>query len=224
LYGVQLPFVWCYLLVDGDEVVVIDTGMGPAASMVMRWFERTGRRRQLRAILLTHGHLDHAGCAERLRQWSKAEVYLHPADDPIARGDYPYRGITRICGLLETIGRATFASRPPQKLTPLADGQRLPFWGGLEVVHLPGHTPGHVAFYSRKKKILFCGDSILYWGGRCVFPFVLFNVDSRQVRESILGVADLDVEWVYPGHHFGLNRNLIIDVRGYAANVARGQS
>jgi glyoxylase-like metal-dependent hydrolase (beta-lactamase superfamily II) len=222
---VKLPFVWSYLLVEGDEVVAIDTGFGPAAAMVTRWFERTGRRReQLRAILLTHGHLDHAGCAERLRQWSRAQVHLHPADYPIVRGNYRYRGLNRFCGFAELIGRMAFGGRPPRDLAPLADGQRLPYWGGLEVVHLPGHTPGHVAFYSKTKKILFCGDSILYWRGRCAFPFVLFNVDSRQVRETILRVADFDVDWVYPQHHFGLNRNLILDVRSYAAKKANGAS
>ena len=217
LIGIRHPVVWQYLLIDGESVVSIDAGMGLAAWRVKRWFARSGRApEQLKAILLTHGHLDHAGCAERLRQWSGAETYMHPADAPIIRGRFGYRGWARVCGTLEALGRPLTGYRLPRIDHSLEDGQVLPFWGGLRVIHLPGHTPGHLGFYSAKKKILFAGDSILAPFGSATFPLSIFNVDDRQVRDSVLRIADLDCDWIYPMHHRLLRRNLMPGIRRYA--------
>src|SRR5690606_2914534 len=104
-----------YLLIDGDDVTAIDTGMGLSGRRIQRWFRATGRSpQQLKAILLTHGHLDHAGCAEGLRRWSGARLYLHPDDLPITRGEFPYQGPARVCGFLEAAGRPMFRYQPPQ--------------------------------------------------------------------------------------------------------------
>ena len=56
---------------------------------------------------------------------------------------------------------------------PIADGDELPFWGGLRVVHLPGHTLGHCGFYSKAHDLLFSGD---------LFASYFFNVASAAAR------------------------------------------
>jgi glyoxylase-like metal-dependent hydrolase (beta-lactamase superfamily II) len=210
LIGFKALFVWHYLLLDDDDdITALDTGFGAAHRSIQKWFRETGRRpERLTDVLLTHGHLDHAGCAERLRAWSGAVIRMHPADKPIVDGRGSYPGWSAIGGLLERIGRPLTLYRPPTSFEPLADGMALPNWGGLRVIHLPGHTAGHCGFYSEAKRILFIGDSILSSGDRALFPAPIFNADGRELRRSLARTLDLDVEFVYPMHHRKLTTNL----------------
>lgn len=111
----------------------------------------------MRAILLTHGHLEHAGAAA-LRTRTGAPLHAHPLDAAHLEARHPYRGATRVCGALEAAGRWILGYEPPPIDAPLADGDVLPVWGGLRVVHLPGHTVGHCGFHSLRHDFLFNGD------------------------------------------------------------------
>jgi glyoxylase-like metal-dependent hydrolase (beta-lactamase superfamily II) len=144
---------WCFLLVDGDASVMIDTGMVGEPFLIQRRVRKLGLKPQsIKAILLTHGHLDHAGNLSWLKAWTGAKAYAHPEEMRHVAGTYPYTGIARWCGRLEGAGRFLFRYRAASIDEFLSDGQELPFWGGLKVIHLPGHTRGHCGFYSAKHK------------------------------------------------------------------------
>ena len=149
----------CFLLHAGNNSVMIDTGLAGEPARIRRLFQRLKLAPQsLKVILLTHGHLDHAGNLAWLKSWTGAKVCAHPIEQAHIDGTYPYQNLNRWCGRLEAAGRKLFNYRPAGIDEFLSEGQTLPFWGGLQVIHLPGHTLGHCGFYSIQHQLLFCGD------------------------------------------------------------------
>src|SRR5450631_4045878 len=81
----------CFLLADGDNSVMIDTGLFGEMIFIRRKLKQLGLAPQsVKAILLTHGHLDHAGNLARLKRWTDAKVLAHPAEQRHIDGTYPY--------------------------------------------------------------------------------------------------------------------------------------
>jgi glyoxylase-like metal-dependent hydrolase (beta-lactamase superfamily II) len=191
----------CYLLVEGDEACMIDTGLAGETLQVRRLLRRLGLApRAIRAILLTHGHLDHAGNLAALKRWTGARIYGHPAERRHVAGTYPYRGTARWCGRLEAVGRFLLRYRPAPIDELLADGDPLPFWGGLRVLHLPGHSEGHCGFYSERHGLLFSGDLFASYFFSLHLPPPIFNSLPHLIPASLDKVEALDPRLILPNH------------------------
>lgn len=195
---------WTHLLITGREVVLLDTGLFGDARRIREALSSLGK---LKAILLTHGHLDHTANAAELQEWSSAKVYAPVGDEDHIAGNHRYRGVARVCGGLEAVGRALMRYRQPRVDVWIRDGDELPFWGGLRVVGLPGHTAGHIGFLAPGKRVFFPGDAFaLSW--RIALPPAIFNTDSGQVRTSFQKAAAVDADLFVPAHYFWLPPDL----------------
>jgi glyoxylase-like metal-dependent hydrolase (beta-lactamase superfamily II) len=209
LYAIRGLMGCCFLLHDGDQSVMIDTGLFGEPFFIRRLFRRLHLLpSSLKAILLTHGHLDHAGNLARLQDWSGATIYAHPGEQAHINGTYPYQGINRWCGRLESAGRQMFGYRPAKIDRPLVDGQQLHYWGGLEVVHLPGHTLGHCGFYSHKYNLLFCGDMMAGYFFSTHRPPAILNSAPEKIAASAEKIRQLQPHWIIPCHFDFLNGDL----------------
>ncbi len=198
----------CFLLHDGNQSVMIDAGLFGEPVFIRRLFRRLGLTpRSLQAILLTHGHLDHAGNLAWLKQWSSATVYAHTHEQAHVDGTYPYQGINRWCGRLEAAGRTVFGTRPALIDQCLTDRQMLPFWGGLEVIHLPGHTLGHCGFYSARHRLLFSGDMFGSYFFNTHKPPAILNSAPELFPESAAKIRQLKPRWMVPCHFDVLDGN-----------------
>ncbi len=191
-----------HVLIDSDGVVLLDTGFPGDARRIRRQIERLGAGpRDVRAILLTHGHIDHAGNAAALQDWCGAPLFAHALEQPHLDGSFPYAGFAWICGALEAAGRAVTRYRPARIDVPIAEGDALPFWGGLRVVHLPGHTLGHCGFYSARFNLLFSGDLWVRFLMRTQPSPRIFSDDVTLVPGSMRKARALGAHWIVPGHY-----------------------
>ena len=191
----------CFLLADGDNSVMLDTGLFGEMFLIRRKMKHLGLApHSIKTILLTHGHLDHAGNLARLRRWTGAKILAHPVEQQHVNGTYPYQGINRWCGRLEAVGRKVFIYQPAVIDEFLSDGQWLPLWGGLRVVHLPGHTLGHCGFYSEKFNLLFCGDMMAGYFFNTHKPWPILNSAPEQLAASAEKIRRLKPRWLLPCH------------------------
>jgi len=202
LFSIRGLMGCCHLLREGDDCVLVDTGLVGEPFFLRRLLRRLKLApAALKAVLLTHGHLDHAGNLAWVKDWSGAAIYAHPNEQAHIDGRYPYQGSNRWCGRLEALGRRVLGYRPVQVDEFLADGQQLPFWGGLQVVFLPGHTLGHCGFFSARHKLLFCGDMMASYFFSVHKPWAILNTAPELLPASAEKIRQLRPRWILPGHY-----------------------
>ena len=168
------------------EAAIVDPGGD--LDKVLAVVEEKGVR--VRMILLTHGHLDHAGAATELSERLGVQVIGPHEDDQFWLDGMP--GQARMFGM----GSGEVVM-PDQYLV---DGDKVSFGEvELEVLHCPGHTPGHVVFYEPTTNVAVVGD-VLFQGsiGRTDFPRGNHNDLINAITTKLWPLGD-DVTFL-PGH------------------------
>ena len=147
------------------------------------------------ALLVTHGHVDHAGGAAGVVERTGVSAYLHPDDDYLVSD--PATQLRSIFGFVPP-GAEEFA--PPERYVDLAHGQHLEFAGfDFEVRHTPGHTLGHCVFVVEEEGLVFSGDQLFAGSiGRSDLPGGDFRTLMASMRTQVMTLSD-DTR-VLPGH------------------------
>ena len=201
-----------YLVEQAGEVTIIDAGLSGYYGNIDRELAAMGRApTDVRALVLTHGHSDHLGFAERLRRERAVPVSVHEADAALARGEVPNPskglGPVKLGPLLGFLWFSLLHGglRTPKlhQVSTFGDGATLDVPGSPRVILTPGHTPGSAALHVASLGALFVGDAFATYAvttgarGPQVAPF---TADAAQAVTSLTRLEAISADYVLPGH------------------------
>ena len=226
---IPFPIKWvnCWYIVDSIPTLV-DAGVNSDEALEAVGAAMSihgGSIRDLRRIIITHGHGDHIGLAGRIADLSGAEVFVHPLDrtDILTRPGEPLRERKgRLCSFLVEGGmsqressdlvesvlsryRGAFSALNEQTIVEGAEVFRFDDFD-LELIHTPGHSPGSIVLLNRRDGILFSGDSLIE---EITFNPALESEGEEPIsgylslasyRASLDLIESLPVKKTLPGH------------------------
>lgn len=178
----------CFLLVDEatQDALLIDPGDNPAA--ILDLVQRTGAH--LRGIINTHAHLDHVMAIPEIKAATGAPFYLHKDEAPILAAAPKM--------IAAWLGQQW--GPPPDIDATLSPGDLLHLGESvLEIRHVPGHSPGSLAFVDHQGHQVWTGDALFAGSiGRTDLPGGNTQQLLQAIRSQLLTLPD-DTK-VYPGH------------------------
>ncbi|MBQ5328164.1 MAG: MBL fold metallo-hydrolase [Oscillospiraceae bacterium] len=197
----------CYLLVGKENALLIDTGLG--VSDISKEVLKITNKPVM--AVPTHVHWDHIGGL-----WKFSEFYVHESEKDWIEENFPLSNEfvrkmlvkgNNLTGFINVDDYAVFQGNPKKILI---DGDIIDLGNRkIEVLHTPGHSPGHMCFFEEKTGYLFSGD-LIYKG-------TLFanydSTDPEKYIESVQKISKLPVNRVFPAHHsMDIQTEIISDV------------
>jgi glyoxylase-like metal-dependent hydrolase (beta-lactamase superfamily II) len=221
--GLRITFVNVFGITHSDNSwTLIDAALPMSESYIRRWAEKHFAGPP-RAIVLSHGHFDHVSSAQGLADHWNVPIYAHPLEHPYLTGqkEYPPPNPGAGGGLMSLL--SPLLPRGPinlgNRLRDLPAGEngesknnqsfQLPGW---EILHTPGHTPGHVSFFRAEDRTLLPSDAFCTTKPESFFeaaiaqkselhgPPAYFTSDWNSARASVQRLAALEPETIAPGH------------------------
>ena len=203
-----------YLLIEGDELIVIDTGTAGNAKKIISYLQKIGRQpSNVSTIVLTHFHMDHAGSVKELKDLTNAKVAVHAEDADYVSGKRP---LPKPKNVLFRAVSSFIKFTPVQPDTILEDNDKI---GQLTVIHTPGHTLGSIALLDEAKKVLFAGDALRFDGKKLSGPPEQFTLDPNKAKESIGKISALSFDIMLCGHGEPLKPNASDAVKKYCESL-----
>lgn len=177
----------CYFAINEDtgEVLIVDPGASAGRLIEICKDEKLNPV----AILLTHGHFDHATGAAEIAEHFSIPIYAHEKEKETL--ETPGMNLSGWEGREQTFGADIY----------LKDEQEIDLAGfHIRLLHTPGHTPGGCCYFFSYQNVLFSGDTLFCTSiGRTDFPGGSSSRLIRSIREKLMVLPD-DIT-VYPGHN-----------------------
>lgn len=206
VYEHKLGPVNVWFIVDDDGVTLVDTCYVNKEQQVLAPLSELGKTpADVKRILLTHCHPDHAGSLAAIKKITGAPAMMHAVDAGVVRGAVPLGQPPKPSpGLMNAVLYRVFIAASPAVVPPaeiereVADGEVLPISGGVRVMHTPGHSPGHVAYLlERDGGLLFAGDVC---SNMPSLGYSIVYDDFEQGKRTLARLSGVNAATVCYGH------------------------
>jgi glyoxylase-like metal-dependent hydrolase (beta-lactamase superfamily II) len=200
LYQLKIGYVSLYLIKGEGEWALVDTGIANQGKNILGAMDKADLKGPINHIILTHLHHDHTGSLNELKKLTGARLYAHEKEaDGISQGQN-MRPCVPAPGLLKKMihryllkgGRPTFFEKGTPIDTILQGGELLPLGPGVEVIHTPGHTTGHICLLLKEEGgTLIVGDAAS--GGKTPQDPMLFEEKEAGYESlKLIGTRKFD--------------------------------
>lgn len=177
-FNIGLFIVSVWIVKSGECYYLIDTGMGRMGMYVIEQYIGKENVSKIKAIILTHGHSDHAGGLQHIQaNYPHIPVIIESIEIQYLLGEvaYPKRKKPEKTRLSQK-GIIPLASEAAQKMLESS---------GLHALFTPGHSPGHTSFYHKQDNVLLAGDMFTTnKKGRLQPPMKSFTADMTQALQT----------------------------------------
>ena len=184
--GKVVPYMF---IENADDLTLIDPSFLPQLPILENYVLNAGfNMMNVRRIILTHLHIDHAQAANEIRKRTGAKIYSHWIEAGYLAHNPPYNGPPTILAITDVFKKSGLSVEELTKefgsmeLEPIivdeqvSDGDTI---GSLKVIHTPGHTPGHISLYYDEDRILFGADTIYKH---------VFGAEGMYISPSIVSI------------------------------------
>ncbi|MGJ7045668.1 MBL fold metallo-hydrolase [Thermoanaerobacterium thermosulfurigenes] len=208
--------IYPVLIFDNENAILVDTDFPGQLPKIREAIKETGVPfESINAIILTHHDIDHIGnLSDMVKELQGiAKVMAHVDEKPYIEGDLKPLKLAQLESKLNALPdemkgifnkmKSSFDKNRTKVDVALNDGEELPFCGGIDVIHTPGHTLGHVCLYLKKTKVLITGDMLNIKDGKLVPSSKDINFDDDMNLKSIEKIGGYDVKYVIC-YHSGL--------------------
>lgn len=165
VYRINTAYVNAYILGEpGGSWILVDTGMPFSAEQIKKSVDELfGVQARPSAIVLTHGHFDHAGSLEELSRLWDVPVYAHPMEIPYLTGQSEYPPADPTVGGFGGQLSRFYTNKPynvSERIHQLPADGSVPGMTEWKWLHTPGHTPGHISLFREKDAVVVAGDAL----------------------------------------------------------------
>jgi glyoxylase-like metal-dependent hydrolase (beta-lactamase superfamily II) len=209
-FAAEFGFISSYLVVDGEEALVVDPGtVGDPGQDILKAFGSLGLKvkSSLVGILCTHGHPDHVGGAFRLRRATGASLMIHGKDAELLENPEAFvqeRLRLNLAGRLamkvdRSPLRVNYAGQKPDRILNHGDHVKVGE-STLDVIHTGGHSAGHCAFFDSGRRLLFSGDEVNNFPDESRKFYVDLSGSLTTKLSAIERLSSMDIEYLLPSH------------------------
>ena len=204
---VNIPLAW-----DKNNLVLMDTGFPGQTEAIVQAITNTGHSAEnITHIILTHQDFDHIGCVrDLLKLCPKAQVMAHSEEAPYISGKKAYYKVMVALGQYESLTEEkkvwcgerlqSYPSLTIPVTHKLKEGDVLPICGGIEVIHTPGHTSGHICLFFKESRILVSGDALSFKDGQIAGPSPQNTADVELSLRSLEKIKKIPFNTILSFH------------------------